>query len=218
MVSFGFTVQKYGIFTRDNNIVSSHIKWSLLLLLPYKSHLSQQKSAMVWYFVGVYIINRTLQGHLRNETSLLILENVCHTRSHHAVSLHSGHLEVMGTRKNAACKRDTYVSLERPQFQALAMQATMQPYNVLYVSWAEMIKTHNVKLTYQIGISIETRKDKANKSCIHNLIHCLSAQILTQQRKHTGQMKVISFVYSLKNPHFMTFLTNPRNKAKIPVC
>ena len=91
MVSFGFTVQKYGIFTRDHNIVSSHIKWSLLLLLPYKSHLSQQKSAMVWYFVGVYIINRTLQGHLRNETSLLILKNVCHTRSHHAVSLHSGH-------------------------------------------------------------------------------------------------------------------------------
>ena len=60
MVSFGFTVQKYGIFTRDNNIVSSHIKWSLLLLLPYKSHLSQQKSAMAWYFVGAYYNNQNI--------------------------------------------------------------------------------------------------------------------------------------------------------------
>ena len=114
MVSFGFTLQKCGIFGHDNNILSSHIKRPLLLLLPNKSHLSQQKSAMVWYFVGVYIINRTLQGHLGDETSLLILKNICHIRSHHAASLHSRHLEVMATRKNGACKRDMNVSLERP--------------------------------------------------------------------------------------------------------
>ena len=62
MVSFGFTVQKYGIFTRDHNIVSSHIKWSLLLLLPYKSHLSQQKSAMVfcWCLYNKQNITRPL--------------------------------------------------------------------------------------------------------------------------------------------------------------
>ena len=52
----GFTAQKCGIFTRDNNISSSHIKRSLLLLLHNKSHLLQQKSAIG---TGVYIINRT---------------------------------------------------------------------------------------------------------------------------------------------------------------
>jgi len=107
MVPFGFTAQKSGIFTRDNNMLSSHIKRSVLLLLHKKSHLSQQKSAMVWYFVGGYIINRTLQGHLRNETSLLILKNICHTTSHHAASLCSRNLEVMGARKNGASKRET---------------------------------------------------------------------------------------------------------------
>ena len=107
MVPFGFTAQKCGIFTRDNNMLSSHINRSVPLLLHKKSHLSQQKSAMVWYFVGVYIINKTLQGNLRNETSLLILKNICHTRSHHVASLRSRNLEVMGATKNGASKRET---------------------------------------------------------------------------------------------------------------
>ena len=102
-------MQKCAIFTYDNNMLSSDIKRSVLLLLHKKSHLSQQKNAMVRYFVGVYIINRTLQGHLRNETSLLILKNICPTRSHHAASLRSRNLEVMGTRKNGASKRETHL-------------------------------------------------------------------------------------------------------------
>ena len=71
-------------------------------------------------------------------------------------------------------------------WKIFVIQDTMQPYNILYVFQAERVKTHNVMWTHQIGISIETRKDKANKSCIHNLIHCLSTQILTQQRKNNG--------------------------------
>ena len=82
MVSFGFYAQKCGIFTCDKNILSSHIKRSLLLLLHNKSHLSQQKIVIG---IGVYIINRTLHGHLGNETSLLMLKNICHTRHHVAI-------------------------------------------------------------------------------------------------------------------------------------
>ena len=38
------------------------VKISLLLWLHNKPHLSDRK--MLWYFIGVYIINRTLHGHL----------------------------------------------------------------------------------------------------------------------------------------------------------
>ena len=38
------------------------VKISLLLWLHNKLHLSDRK--MLWYFIGVYIINRTLHGHL----------------------------------------------------------------------------------------------------------------------------------------------------------
>ena len=48
------------IFTCENNMLSSHVKISPLLWLHNKSRLSHQKnywSEMVWYFIGVYIIN-----------------------------------------------------------------------------------------------------------------------------------------------------------------
>ena len=53
---------KLDIFTCENNMLSSHVKISPLLWLHNKPHLSDRK--MLWYFIGVYIINRTLQGHL----------------------------------------------------------------------------------------------------------------------------------------------------------
>ena len=46
-------------------MLSSHVKISALLRLHNKSCLSHQKtikSEMVWYFIGVYIINTTLHG------------------------------------------------------------------------------------------------------------------------------------------------------------
>ena len=48
-------------------MLSSHVKISPLLWLHNKLHLSHQKnyeSEMVWLFIGVYIINRTLHGRL----------------------------------------------------------------------------------------------------------------------------------------------------------
>ena len=44
-------------------MLSSHIKRSPLLQLHNKLCLLQQ-NVMVWYFIGVYIINKTLHGHL----------------------------------------------------------------------------------------------------------------------------------------------------------
>ena len=41
---------------------ASHMKISPLLWLHNKPRLSDRK--MLWYFIGVYIINRTLHGHL----------------------------------------------------------------------------------------------------------------------------------------------------------
>ena len=54
--------RKLDIFRCENNMLSSHVKISLLLWLHNKPHLSDLK--MLWYFIGVYIINRTLHGHL----------------------------------------------------------------------------------------------------------------------------------------------------------
>ena len=53
---------KLDIFTCENNMLSSHMKISPLLWLHNKPRLSDRK--MLWYFIGVYIINRTLHGHL----------------------------------------------------------------------------------------------------------------------------------------------------------
>ena len=47
----------------ENNMLSSHVKISPLLRFHNKPHLSDPKnylSKMVWYFIGVYIIKRTL--------------------------------------------------------------------------------------------------------------------------------------------------------------
>ena len=55
------------IFTRENNMLPSNVKLSPLLWLHNKSRLSHQKTIKVkWfgYFIGVYIINRTLHGRL----------------------------------------------------------------------------------------------------------------------------------------------------------
>ena len=56
------SARKLDIFRCENNMLSSHVKISPLLWLHNKPHLSDQK--MLWYFIGVYIINRTLHGHL----------------------------------------------------------------------------------------------------------------------------------------------------------
>ena len=56
--------QKHDIFARENNMLSSHVKRSPLLWLHNKLCLSQQKAIkMKWYFIGVYIINKTLHGY-----------------------------------------------------------------------------------------------------------------------------------------------------------
>ena len=55
-----------GELSRENTI-SSHVKRLRLLWLHDTSRLSQQKkntSEMVWHFIGVYIINRTLHDRL----------------------------------------------------------------------------------------------------------------------------------------------------------
>ena len=54
------------IFTCENNMLSSHVKRSPLLWLHNKSRLSHEKclTEMVLYFIGVYIINRTLHNRL----------------------------------------------------------------------------------------------------------------------------------------------------------
>ena len=58
--------RKLDIFTCENNMLSSYVKISLLLWHHNKLHLSDKNclSKMVWYFIGVYIINRTLHGRL----------------------------------------------------------------------------------------------------------------------------------------------------------
>ena len=55
---------KLDIFTRENNMLSSHVKISALLWL-HNNRTFQTKnflSKMVWHFIGVYIINRILHG------------------------------------------------------------------------------------------------------------------------------------------------------------
>ena len=55
--------RKHDIFTRENNMLSSHVKISPLLRLHNESRLSQQKwKALV--FIGVYRTNRILHGRL----------------------------------------------------------------------------------------------------------------------------------------------------------
>ena len=57
----------------------SHVKISPLLWLHNKSRLSQEKncfSEMVWYFIGVYIINRTLHGRLEIRNFSFRVENI----------------------------------------------------------------------------------------------------------------------------------------------
>ena len=54
--------RKHDYFTRENNMLSSHVKRSPLLWLHNGTFRS--KSETVWDFIGVYIINRTLHGHL----------------------------------------------------------------------------------------------------------------------------------------------------------
>ena len=57
----------------------SHVKISPLLWLHNKSRLSQEKNCfneMVWYFIGVYIINRTLHGRLRIRNFSSRVENI----------------------------------------------------------------------------------------------------------------------------------------------
>ena len=59
--------QKHDIFMCENNMLFSHAKRSPLLLLHNKSHLLQQKAIKAkwfWYFIDVYIINRTLHEHV----------------------------------------------------------------------------------------------------------------------------------------------------------
>ena len=64
-----------------------HVKISPLLWLHNKSRLSHQKTMKVkWfgYFIGLYIINRTLHGRWRYEIYLLVLKKYF-TRSLHSL-------------------------------------------------------------------------------------------------------------------------------------
>ena len=47
------------------NTISSHVRRSPLLWLHNGAY--QSKSKIVWNFTGVYVINRTLHGHLEIE-------------------------------------------------------------------------------------------------------------------------------------------------------
>ena len=50
-------MQKHDIFTRENNMFSSHVKRSPLLWLHNKSYLSQQKAIKVkWFGVSFVLI------------------------------------------------------------------------------------------------------------------------------------------------------------------
>ena len=61
-------------------MLSSHVKMSPLLRLHNKSRVSHQKlvKGMVWYFSGVYKINRTLHGHLEIRNSPSRVEKILH--------------------------------------------------------------------------------------------------------------------------------------------
>ena len=61
-------------------MLSSHVKKSPLPLQHDKSHLSQpKKSHMVWYFIDVYIINRTLHGSLEIQNFSSRVEKMFHS-------------------------------------------------------------------------------------------------------------------------------------------
>ena len=65
--------------TRENNLLFSYVKISPLLWLHNKSRLSQEKNCfreMVWYFIGVYIINRILDGRLEMRNFSSRVENI----------------------------------------------------------------------------------------------------------------------------------------------
>ena len=67
-----------GELSREN-LISSHVKISPLLWLHNKSRLSHTKnhlSEMVWYFIGVYIFNRTLHGRLEIRNFFCRVENI----------------------------------------------------------------------------------------------------------------------------------------------
>ena len=71
-----------GELSREN-LISSHMKISPLLWLHNKSLLSHQKnylSEMVWYFIGVYIINRTLHGRLEIRNFSSRVEKIFHSK------------------------------------------------------------------------------------------------------------------------------------------
>ena len=78
---------KLDIFTCENNMLSSHVKISPLLWLHNKLRLSHPKnylSEMVWYFIGVYIINRTLHGHLEIRNFSSCVDKIFHSFAAHS--------------------------------------------------------------------------------------------------------------------------------------
>ena len=75
------------IFTWENNMLSSHVKRSPLLWLRNKSRLSQEKKCLtevVLYFIGVYIINRTLHSHLEIRNFSPRVEDISLVRCAHS--------------------------------------------------------------------------------------------------------------------------------------
>ena len=64
-------MQKHDIFTRENNMFFSLVKRSPLLFAA-KKYLSE----MVWHFVGVYIINRTLHARLEIRNFSSSMKNI----------------------------------------------------------------------------------------------------------------------------------------------
>ena len=76
-------MRKLDIFTCENNMFSSHVKISRLLWLhkincAFHTKKLLEKSEMVLYFIGVYIINRTLNGRLEIRNFSSHVEKIFH--------------------------------------------------------------------------------------------------------------------------------------------
>ena len=79
--------RKHDIFTRENNMLFSHVKMSPLRWLHNKFAPFAEKNCfieMVWYFIGVYIINSTLHGRLEIRNFSSRVENILLVRCAHS--------------------------------------------------------------------------------------------------------------------------------------
>ena len=68
------------IFTCENNMLSSHVKYLCYGYKINRAFHSKCESEMLWYFIfiGVYKINRTLHGHLEIRNFSSCAEKIFH--------------------------------------------------------------------------------------------------------------------------------------------